>query len=37
MIGANLVEDREATMARFLQGLNCDIPDAMKMYHYVEL
>ncbi|GKV34688.1 hypothetical protein SLEP1_g43040 [Rubroshorea leprosula] len=37
MIRANVEEDREATMARFLQGLNLDIHDRVEMQHYVEL
>jgi hypothetical protein len=37
MIRANVEEDREATMARFLHGLNCEIADLVEMQHYVEL
>lgn len=37
MIRADISEDREATMARFLGGLNRDIQDQMDMQHYVEL
>ena len=37
MIRANVEEDREATMARFLNGLNCEIADVVEMQHYVEL
>ncbi|GKV11610.1 hypothetical protein SLEP1_g22852 [Rubroshorea leprosula] len=37
MIRVNVEEDREATMARFLQGLNLDIHDWVEMRHYVEL
>ncbi|GKV49075.1 hypothetical protein SLEP1_g55846 [Rubroshorea leprosula] len=37
MIRANVEEDQEATMARFLQGLNPDIHDEVEMQHYVEL
>jgi RNA-splicing ligase RtcB len=37
MIRANVEEDREATMARFLQGLNREITDIVEMQHYVEL
>ena len=37
MIRANVEEDREATMARFLQGLNYEIHDRVEMQHYVEL
>jgi len=37
MIRANVVEDREATMARFLNGLNLDIANVVELQHYVEL
>ena len=37
MIRANVEEDREATMARFLQGLNRDIANVVELQHYVEL
>jgi hypothetical protein len=37
MIRANIEEDREATMARFLLGLNREIHDKVEMQHYVEL
>jgi hypothetical protein len=37
MICANVEEDREATMARFLLGLNREIHDKVEMQHYVEL
>uniref|UniRef100_A0A2N9HJT4 Reverse transcriptase domain-containing protein n=1 Tax=Fagus sylvatica TaxID=28930 RepID=A0A2N9HJT4_FAGSY len=37
MIRANVEEDREATMARFLHGLNREIVDIVEMKHYVEL
>jgi hypothetical protein len=37
MIHANVEEDREATMARFLLGLNQEIHDKVEMQHYVEL
>jgi hypothetical protein len=37
MIQANVEEDREATMARFLYGLNCEIADIVEMQHNVEL
>ena len=37
MIRANVEEDREATMARFLSGLNQQIQDRVEMQHYVEL
>lgn len=37
MIRANVVEDREATMARFLNGLNKKIVNVVELQHYVEL
>ncbi|XP_057984549.1 uncharacterized protein LOC131169348 [Hevea brasiliensis] len=37
MIRANVEEDREATMARFLKGLNLDIANIVELQHYVEL
>ncbi|XP_038972593.1 uncharacterized protein LOC120104828 [Phoenix dactylifera] len=37
MIRANIEEDREATMARFLAGLNRDIANVVELQHYVEL
>jgi hypothetical protein len=37
MILANVVEDREATLARFLNGLNRDITNVDEQHHYMEL
>ena len=37
MILANVEEDREAIMARFLNGLNWDIANVVELQHYVEL
>ncbi|KAK8560080.1 hypothetical protein V6N12_012883 [Hibiscus sabdariffa] len=37
MMRANIAEDREATMARFLNGLNTDIANVVELQHYVEL
>jgi len=37
MIWANVVEDREAIMARFLNGLNRDITNVVDLQHYVKL
>ena len=37
MARANIEEDREATMARFLAGLNWDIQNVVELQHYVEL
>ncbi|PKI74121.1 hypothetical protein CRG98_005500, partial [Punica granatum] len=37
MIRANVEEDREATMGRFLAGLNREIQNAVELQHYVEL
>ena len=36
MIRANVEEDREATMARFLNGLNRDIANVVELQHYME-
>jgi len=36
-IRANVIEDREATMARFLNGLNRDIANVVELQHCVEL
>ena len=35
MIRANVEEDREATMARFLNGLNQDIANMVELQHYI--
>ena len=37
MIRANIEEDHEATMARFLAGLNREITNVVELQHYVEL
>jgi hypothetical protein len=37
MIRANVVKDREATLTRFLNGLNRDIANVVELQHYVEL
>jgi hypothetical protein len=37
MIRANVVEDKEATMTRFFNGLNRDIANVVELHHYVEL
>jgi hypothetical protein len=37
MIRANVEEDREATMARFLSGLSRDIANVVEFQHYVEV
>ena len=34
---ANVVEDHEATMARFLRVLNKNIPDIVDLLHYVKI
>ena len=34
---ANVDEDREATMAMFLNGLNRDITNVVELQHYMEL
>ena len=37
LIRANINEEREATMARFLHGLNSDIRDVVESQNYVKL
>ena len=37
MARVNIEEDREATMAWFLTGLNREIPNVVELQHYVEL
>jgi len=37
MIRANVIEDKEVTMARFLYGLNRDIANVVELQHCVEL
>ena len=37
MIKANMEEDIEATMARFLRGINKNIFDIVELHHYVEI
>ena len=37
MIRANVEEDQEATMAKFLVGLNREIANLVELHHYVEL
>ncbi|KAJ4705050.1 Zf-CCHC domain-containing protein [Melia azedarach] len=37
MIKANIEEDREATMARFISGLNKEIVDVVDLQHYAEM
>ena len=37
MARANIKEDREATMVRFLVGLNREIQNVVELQHYVEL
>ncbi|XP_061951882.1 uncharacterized protein LOC133674686 [Populus nigra] len=37
MIQANVVEDRKATLARFLNGLNRDTANVVELQHYMEL
>jgi hypothetical protein len=36
MIRANVSKDREATMARFFNGLNKDIVNVMELQHYMK-
>ena len=37
MARANIEEDREATMVRFLAGLNQEIQNVVEFQHYVDL
>ncbi|XP_071901035.1 uncharacterized protein [Coffea arabica] len=37
MLRANIQEDREATMARFLNGLRVEIADQLELQYYVEI
>ena len=37
MIRANVEDDREATIAWFLNGLNWEIADKVELQHYVEI
>ncbi|KAA3480713.1 mutant gag-pol polyprotein [Gossypium australe] len=37
MIRANIEEDRDAIMARFLVGLNCDITNIIELQHYLKV
>ena len=37
LIRANVEDDREATMARFLNGLNRDIANMVELQYYMEL
>ena len=37
MARANIEEDREATVARFLVGLNLEIQNVVELQHYVKL
>jgi len=36
-IRANVVEENESTMARFIHGLNREISDIVELHHYVDL
>jgi hypothetical protein len=37
MITANISEDRNATMARFFNGLNQNIANVVELQHYIEI
>ena len=37
MVTTNIEEDREATIVRFLAGLNWEIQNVVELQHYVEL
>lgn len=36
-IRTNVIDDREATMARFLDGLNKDINNMVNLQHYIKI
>ena len=36
MVRANIEEDQDATMARFLMGLNQEIQNVVELQHYME-
>ena len=37
MVRVNIEEDRKATMARFLAGLNQEVQNVVELQHYMEL
>lgn len=37
MIRVNIEEDLEATMSRFMSGLNWEIANIVELHHYIEL
>ena len=37
MVRANVEEDKEATMAKFLSGLNLYIANIVELHHYMEI
>lgn len=37
MIRANMEEDREATMVRFISNLNKEFADVVDLQHYMEM
>jgi hypothetical protein len=37
MIQMNIVYDKEDTITRFLNGLNCEIMNVMELQHYINL
>ena len=37
MLRADIQQDREATMARFMGGLSRDTMDTLEVHHYVEM
>jgi hypothetical protein len=37
MIQMNILYDKEDTMTRFLNGLNCEIMNVMELQHYINL
>ena len=37
MMRANVEEDQEATLARFMGGLNREIANIVELHHYIDL
>jgi len=37
MIRANVIKDKEAIMARFLNVLNKEIANVVELHHYIDL
>ena len=37
MVRADVIEDEQSTMARFLNGLNHDIANTLELQHYISM